>query len=298
MRRQSSGDHLGVPIVITDALGAVATTPNDYLAPAFPGQSRMFSDLNYNRYRDYDPTTGRYIQADPIGLAGGSNPYLYANGNPVNYVDPDGRNPIIAGIIIGGIIGGLIDLDLQLWRNGGRIHCINWRSVAWSAGIGGVTGGIGSAVAPLAGKGLSWIGGRIGSKLPKVNPKPPVARPPNVKNPAEKLADKAQRLPGSKRPNTIAVIRHGNGTFTVGRNQGGVTNSAIDDLLAKVPENCFAGQCAEINALARALNKGRSLEGAEIYVVNVRGPTSRVHGTAKPPCETCSAVLDALGVGK
>jgi RHS repeat-associated protein len=84
------GNHLGVPIVTTDTAGNLATTPNDYLAPGFPGQSRVLADLFYNRYRDYDPITGRYVQADPIGLAGGSNPYLYAAGNPLNAIDPNG----------------------------------------------------------------------------------------------------------------------------------------------------------------------------------------------------------------
>ncbi len=84
------GNHLGVPLVTTDAAGNPATTPNDYLAAGFPGQSRMFADVYYNRYRDYDPMIGRYIQADPIGLAGGSNPYAYVGGNPVNAIDPMG----------------------------------------------------------------------------------------------------------------------------------------------------------------------------------------------------------------
>ena len=84
------GNHLGVPLLTTDAAGNPATTPNDYLAPGFPGQSRVLADLYYNRYRDYDPSTGRYIQADPIGLAGGSNPYGYAGGNPVSRIDPNG----------------------------------------------------------------------------------------------------------------------------------------------------------------------------------------------------------------
>jgi RHS repeat-associated protein len=83
------GNHLGVPIVYTSNTGAVIATPA-YTLPGFPGQLRTFADLYYNLYRDYDPTTGRYIQADPIGLAGGQAPYLYAMGNPVRYVDPDG----------------------------------------------------------------------------------------------------------------------------------------------------------------------------------------------------------------
>ncbi len=64
-----------------DTVGALATTPKDYLTAGFPGQSRVLPDLYYNRYRDYDPTTGRYVQADPIGLEGENNLFLYAEGN-------------------------------------------------------------------------------------------------------------------------------------------------------------------------------------------------------------------------
>ena len=46
--------------------------------------------LHYNYFRTYDPSTGRYIESDPIGLKGGLNTYGYIGGNPLNYVDPLG----------------------------------------------------------------------------------------------------------------------------------------------------------------------------------------------------------------
>ncbi|WP_275658248.1 MULTISPECIES: HNH/ENDO VII family nuclease, partial [Photorhabdus] len=47
------------------------------------------SGLYYNRFRYYDNETGQYLCADPIGLAGGENPYSYVH-NPANWIDPLG----------------------------------------------------------------------------------------------------------------------------------------------------------------------------------------------------------------
>jgi RHS repeat-associated protein len=57
----------------------------------FPGQYYdRETGLHYNYFRNYNPSTGRYIQSDPIGLTGGLNNYLYSNANPINEIDPLG----------------------------------------------------------------------------------------------------------------------------------------------------------------------------------------------------------------
>lgn len=48
---------------------------------------------HYNYFRDYEPQTGRYVQSDPVGLEGGANTFLYANANPLKFVDHLGLSP-------------------------------------------------------------------------------------------------------------------------------------------------------------------------------------------------------------
>ncbi|WP_305888020.1 RHS repeat-associated core domain-containing protein, partial [Burkholderia ubonensis] len=104
-------DQIGTPLLMTDELGdvvweasykawgeareviaraskAAGITPRNLLR--FQGQQvDEETGLHYNRYRYYDPASGRFVSKDPIGLDGGINVYQYAP-NPVQWVDPLG----------------------------------------------------------------------------------------------------------------------------------------------------------------------------------------------------------------
>ncbi|WP_158070671.1 DUF6531 domain-containing protein [Micromonospora sp. TSRI0369] len=57
---------------------------------AFPGQYvDAETGLHYNRFRYYDPATGRYVSPDPLGLTGGPNPTAYV-ADPLTVADPLG----------------------------------------------------------------------------------------------------------------------------------------------------------------------------------------------------------------
>ncbi len=94
-------DHLGAPHIITDDSGSVVWQA-EYLPFGkvnisvaqiennlrFPGQYfDAETGLHYNWNRYYNPETGRYIAADPIGLGGGINLFAYVGGDPVNGFD-------------------------------------------------------------------------------------------------------------------------------------------------------------------------------------------------------------------
>lgn len=87
-RWNADGEAFGkdYPVEDADADGTVFT-----FDLRFPGQRfDTASGLNYNYFRDYDPTVGRYVESDPLGLAGGISTYGYAGSGPLHNVDPFG----------------------------------------------------------------------------------------------------------------------------------------------------------------------------------------------------------------
>jgi RHS repeat-associated protein len=73
------------------------STPNNYL---YRGE-QYDSDLGlyYLRARYYNPATGRFVERDPldgyISIPVTLHKYLYASGNPVNRIDPSGKEDLV-----------------------------------------------------------------------------------------------------------------------------------------------------------------------------------------------------------
>jgi hypothetical protein len=55
--------------------------------------------------------TGRWMQEDPIGIAGGENLYQFNGNNPMSYTDPYGLNPCLippVAVACGAVIAGAV----------------------------------------------------------------------------------------------------------------------------------------------------------------------------------------------
>ena len=100
-------DHLGSTVGLANSSGSV-TDSNTYDSfgngsnSGFPTRyqftGREFdstSELHDYRARAYDAQIGRFISEDPIGFQGGDiNLYGYVENNPVNFVDPMGKQSL------------------------------------------------------------------------------------------------------------------------------------------------------------------------------------------------------------
>ncbi|ENX55387.1 hypothetical protein F902_03457 [Acinetobacter higginsii] len=118
------------------------------------------------------------------------------------------------------------------------------------------------------------------------------------KTPAQLTADRARSELG-KTSGAAADLQVG--SINISGISGRVDKNVHPQLkkaLNNVPEEEQApwhGNCAEVDAINKALKKGINVEGATIDVVNINSNDKR-HGTHKPACSSCNNVLKQFGV--
>ncbi len=148
-------NELGTPELMTDStntvvwegiskpFGETAVNSGSTVVNNFRFQGQYYdaeTGLHYNGQRYYDPKTGRYLTPDPIGLAGGVNPYVYVGNDPINGVDPRGLWTVSVGVFVSGALGvgggGGLELSFGYSQSAGFSF-----SLAGTAQGGAIAGG-------------------------------------------------------------------------------------------------------------------------------------------------------------
>ncbi len=179
-------DHLGSSSLITDITGAIVQhveyvpfgetfiderrTASSWTTPyLFSAKERdEETGLYYYHARYYDSRTSVWLSVDPLAEKyPGMSSYGYCADNPVKYVDPDGRNPLVWWAVRRAGIGAIVDIAVQVaseWIQGGGTFSDAWDrleidvfQVVRSAGENLVQGKYTSAALSAAGDMISYM---------------------------------------------------------------------------------------------------------------------------------------------
>ena len=257
------------------AFGAEAPTGSASVNLRFPGQYYdAETGLHYNWHSTYDPTTGRYITSDPLGLAAGLNTYGYAAQNPLSVVDPDGQYWWIpAGItaILWGItIYNNWDKVTDAWNHG------TWCDLASQLGpqlfIDAVLGyTIGLGIEAIGVRISSAIGAGIAKGISK-----------GIRETAEARAKKIHSAldPRAQRHRTTAVTETKEGTRIVTSSSPRLT-----------PKQRKILNDDEIEGIGKGHAEPKGVKAAEDL-----GLTPTETAATRPVCKNCQIELDEKGI--
>jgi RHS repeat-associated protein len=248
--RSLHANHIGSVVAVSDGASTTHTyrygpygqtlagSSADFAPYRFTGREKDTDSLYHYRARYYSAALGRFIQPDPIGLAGGMNPYAYASGDPVSLTDPYGE---IAPAVIAGAYARCVAQCMLISAASSAItgNCFDLGSTAADCAL--------DCLNPL-----NW-GGKSAAKNAARNaanklPKPPTGKgavPPSQRDPkrvwtkeenAKKLDQQGGNCANCGKPTDIDnaaghhVDRHADGGKTDSGNHAVVCNPCHKDL--------------------------------------------------------------------
>jgi RHS repeat-associated protein len=259
----------------------------------FPGQLRDQETGYYqNGFRDYDPSLGRYLESDPIGLGGGLNTYVYGEVNPYSVTDSLG----LQGFALGAEVDEYNDFQevsqksqnaldngcstsyvSQYWHDYGE----QLKRKAFTEFALDSAGSILQFATLFPGLG---IGGGIGV----------------VEGGPTLLAAKAAaNLAQQGRTSGVAAALEIDGKIITAVSQEVKAHAQdvaqILNTQSKII-NKFNGACGEPGCITKAYDALKSFYRAQITAVRIRKLGNPNHATVYPPCPSCRDLLRQLPI--
>jgi RHS repeat-associated protein len=129
----------------------------------FVANGQGTTGMLYRRNRYFDPKSGQFTQADPIGIAGGMNVFGFADGDPINFSDPFGLCPPCVGTEIG--VGLLGPRGFSNYRIEQRLARMNEEVLPLVMGFSTPMGVVGPSSGTAIGRIVSRLAARFGKPL-------------------------------------------------------------------------------------------------------------------------------------
>jgi len=144
-------DSWGNPITPSGSLASTIGADNPFRYRGYYLDSE--TGLYYLNSRYYDSTVGRFINANELIQTGkdinSNNQYSYCENNPISRIDDSGTFwNIVFGALVGATIGAVVSTVGQLVTTGK----VNIGEVAYSAVMGGLSGGLAATGIPVFGQ--------------------------------------------------------------------------------------------------------------------------------------------------